>query len=161
MKLRQTATALTIGSFSVVSFTGVLLFADSGIGGIRATHEWIGILFVGFGLMHMLTHKKAFFRYFKTSSILLIVVVILTGGVIFSSSFDDIYSSARALELLSNTDIKTLSTVLKQDSGFVADQLRSAGLTLGQNTMSMIEIAETNQIDIHDVMDLLFQDKVK
>jgi len=161
MKLRQTATAVTIGSFAVVFLTGALLFADLGIGGIRATHEWIGILFAGSGVVHLLTHKKSFYNYFKTARVIVIVGTLLAGGVIYATSFNDIYGSAVAFDLLSNADMKTLCAVLQRDPGFVSDQLQSMGLAVDRTDMTMVEIAQANKIDIHDIMDLLFQSQIK
>ena len=131
------------------------------MGGLRAAHEWIGIVFAFAGLIHLATHKKAFSRYFHTGYSLLTAGVILAGGFIYGVSFTDIYASAAAFERLSKTEMNTLAAVLEHEPGFIADQLRAMELTVDHESMSMVEIADKNQIDIHDIMDILFRDAMR
>jgi len=89
MKLRLTATAITMGVFFMVSVTGLLLFAEWAPGGVRATHEWTGILFAAAGLLHLFTHKRAIYRYFHGTYGLVTAVSILAGVLVFYNAHGD------------------------------------------------------------------------
>ena len=53
MTIKKITTSLTIRFFLVVSITGILLFIELAPGSIRATHEWMSLLFVLTGLLYV------------------------------------------------------------------------------------------------------------
>jgi len=55
---------LAIG-FLVISVTGILMFFHIENGLIMNLHEWMGLLFVGVGIFHLVINWKAFLSCFK------------------------------------------------------------------------------------------------
>jgi hypothetical protein len=51
--------------FAAVAVTGVLLFVDVKNGPITVIHEWLGIVFVIAGLLHIILNFRQFLSYFK------------------------------------------------------------------------------------------------
>ncbi len=63
---RPWITPAVIGSFALLSVTGILMFfhLDSGLN--KLAHEWLSWIFVGVVVLHILLNSMAFKRYFKT-----------------------------------------------------------------------------------------------
>jgi hypothetical protein len=64
--LRPWATPLTIGSFVLMTGTGVLMFFDVVPGYVTVVHEWLSWLFVLGVLAHVLLHHRPFMRHLGT-----------------------------------------------------------------------------------------------
>ncbi|WP_370979580.1 hypothetical protein [Agaribacterium sp. ZY112] len=60
MNIRKFYTPLTIGSFLVASASGMLIFFEMGPGSVRATHEWLSVVFWGLASFISITTKSHF-----------------------------------------------------------------------------------------------------
>lgn len=73
--------------FAAISVTGVLLFFHIKNGSIVVVHEWLGLIFVVTGLIHLILNFRQFSAYLKlrrswiaiTAAALLILVLALAG----------------------------------------------------------------------------------
>lgn len=65
LHLRAWATPAIIGSFLVMSVTGVLLFFHLGPPLSEALHEWAGMVMVAGGVAHLWLNRRAFTVYFR------------------------------------------------------------------------------------------------
>ena len=157
MNIQKIATSLTIGTFSVVSITGTLLFFEISTGSIRATHEWMSLLFVLCGLLHIYSHWKIFFIYFSNQYLYFILSGLILGGALFGSSFNDIYSSGAAFEKVTNAKIVHLAPILNTSPDELVLKLRKVGVTTVTTDLSLNEIAKTNNLEVHDIIEPLFK----
>ncbi len=65
LALRAWATPAIIGSFLVMSVTGVLLFFHLEPPLSKSIHEWAGMVMVAGGLAHLWLNRRAFTQYFR------------------------------------------------------------------------------------------------
>ncbi len=157
MNIQKIATSLTIGTFIVVSITGTLLFFEISTGSIRATHEWMSLLFVLTGLLHIYSHLKIFSKYFTNKYLYCILTGLILGGVLFASSFNDIYSSGAAFEKIANAKIVHLAPIFNTSPNELVLKLRKVGVTQVSTDLSLNEIAKANSIDVHEIIDTLIR----
>lgn len=155
--IKKTTTSLTIGAFIVVSITGMLLFFDLAAGSIRATHEWMSLLFVLSGLLHVYSHKKALFNYFSNKYLIIIFTVLLSGGLLFISSFNDIYASGAAYKKLINAKLEHLAPIFNANAQEIDVKLKNMGLTLKSRDQSLNDVAIANGMDVHDIIESLLR----
>lgn len=62
---RKWSTPITIGSFVVISVTGILLFFHFSIGLNKFAHKWVGLVFVLFAFMHLISNFNSFINHMK------------------------------------------------------------------------------------------------
>ncbi|EKF76023.1 hypothetical protein A11A3_00975 [Alcanivorax hongdengensis A-11-3] len=88
MKLsREWATPLTMGVFTLMAVTGVLMFFHLNSGLNKLFHEWAGWLMIGGVLLHVLVNKTSFKRHFvagKTGPVIMLVCVLALAASFFS-----------------------------------------------------------------------------
>ena len=72
--------ALTIGSFIVISLTGILMFFHINIGLVKLAHEWLSWVFVVAAICHAIVHWKLLLGYFRNRAALAVMVPILVLG---------------------------------------------------------------------------------
>ena len=157
MNARQIHTPLTIGSFMVASITGVLMFFEIAPGGIRATHEWMSLLFVLAGLLHIYTNKRPFARYFADRTLLVIGTSVAAGGILYMLSFNDTYLAEASFQLLTRIEITQLSPLLDislEDMRIRLGELGVAAISSGQ---SLQDIAQVYDMDVHDLLETLME----
>ncbi|WP_363348340.1 DUF4405 domain-containing protein [Methylocystis echinoides] len=65
---REWATPLTIGAFSLMSVTGLLMFFHAEMGLNKLAHEWVGLVMVGGVAAHAIANWAAFKRYFLSGA---------------------------------------------------------------------------------------------
>ena len=157
MNIQKISTSLTIGAFIVVLITGLLLFFDISTGSIRATHEWMSLFFALTSLLHIYSHQKIFVRYFSNKYLYLISTGLILGGVLFAISFNDIYSSGIAFERISKAKIIHLAPIFDTSPDELIFKLKKAGVSTVSTEHSLNEIAETNSIDVHEIMESLIR----
>ena len=157
MNARQIHTPLTIGSFIVASITGVLMFFEIAPGGIRATHEWMSLLFVLAGLMHIYTNKRPFARYFADRPLLIIGSSVAAGGILYMVSFNDIYLAEASFQLLTRIEISRLSSLLDISPDDLRDRLSGLGITAVSSGQSLYDIAQIHDMDDHDILEPLME----
>lgn len=129
--LRTWATPVTIGTFIVISVTGVLMFfhADSGLN--KLVHEWIGLVMVAAVAAHVLMNWRAFTTYFKRP---VAVTLMGIGALVLASSFllggaDASPDGMRALMMsVGNARVATLAELAGEDTEAVLAALDAAGI---------------------------------
>jgi ABC-type branched-subunit amino acid transport system substrate-binding protein len=84
---RDWATPLTIGAFSLMSGTGLLMFFHAETGMNKLAHEWVGLVMVGGVAAHAVANWAAFKRYFLTGALsrgLIALGLLVMAGSFFS-----------------------------------------------------------------------------
>ena len=64
---REWATPLTIGAFSLMAVTGILMFFHLDTGLNKTAHEWLGWLMVGVVALHAIANFGGFKRHFVSN----------------------------------------------------------------------------------------------
>ncbi len=155
MKFKKLMTTLTIGSFVVASISGGLMFFEIAPGSVRATHEWMGVLFLIAGLLHGISHYKGIIRYFKSGYVFAIAGMICVGGFLYTSSINDIYSTGATFDMVIESRIDDLAPVFQQDPNQFRRTIQSLGFTVDRTDISLNEIAKSNNVEIYDVIEPL------
>lgn len=152
---RKPATSLTIGLFIVMSISGMLIFFEFGTGGIRATHEWTSIAFTVAALMHILAHQKPFTRYFKERTVAYILAACVAGGLLYVQSRNDLYAAEEVFQEVIHSELSGLTPLFGEDIGSVKQKISDLGVTVTDPTLSIFELAESNNKDVYDIIEPL------
>ena len=155
MNNRQLHTPLTIGSFLIASLTGLLLFIEVPLGGIRPTHEWMSLVFVVACGLHIFTNRKPFARYFSGSTLDLICTVILAGSLLFVLSAGDPYLADASYEMLVELEIRHLPLLLELEGQEIAARIQSLGIAIDSDAQSLRDLAAAADRDEHDILEAL------
>ena len=158
MNMRKFATSLTIGSFAISALTGVLIFLEFAPGGVRSAHEWMSLLFLAAGALHIFTHKNSFFRYFSGKYLVIMIATFFTGIVLYALSFNDIYASGTAFDKLVNARIEHLAPILNIDSETLVRRINATGVTVTGTDLSLNDIATANAMDVYDLIEPLLKE---
>jgi len=78
-------------SFAVVGVSGILMLLHIRVMGMRDLHEWMGVMLVIAGAIHLLLNWKVFLGYFRKRSALvaLAVAIVLSLGLVFAGAGED------------------------------------------------------------------------
>ncbi|GHA56491.1 hypothetical protein GCM10007086_33190 [Photobacterium aphoticum] len=154
MNTQKLATSITIGLFAVSAFTGLLLFFELSTGGVRATHEWMSMgLMVAVGC-HAYTHKKVFVKYFSQKLRMPMLVGLVAGVGLFALSFNDNYAAGEMFDAAVDAKLVSVAGVFGVTEQDAQTALEAAGLTVNSD-QTLSDIAEHNNADVYDVIDVL------
>ncbi len=156
MNNRKLATASTIGAFIVASVTGLLLFFEFGPGSIRATHEWISILFLAAVVFHVYVHQKPFVQYFKRNNVAPILAGLILGISLFVAAYNDIYAAEAVFQSAINSGLEDVVFLFGLDLSDAMDALHAQGIEIESQTQTISDIAKNNGLEVYDVLDPLF-----
>ncbi|WP_415892016.1 hypothetical protein ACMXYN_11900 [Neptuniibacter sp. PT8_73] len=131
------------------------MFFELSSGSIRATHEWMSLLFVVASSLHIYANKRPFIKYFSSTPLLIIVVSVLSGIFLYAISFNDIYAAEASFQLLTNIESSTLLPILDISQEEFLVRLKTIGITELDPEKSLYEIAQLHEIDVHDILELL------
>lgn len=129
--LRTWATPLTIGTFIVISVTGVLMFFHANTGLNKLVHEWVGLVMVAAVLAHLLLNWRAFTTYFKrpvAMTLMAVGAVVLAVSFAFNTGSEGGPDGMRALMMsVGNAKVETLAELAGKDTDTVLASLGAAG----------------------------------
>lgn len=77
---RSVITPFTVISFLLISITGVQMLLGMRNHFVGGLHEWVGLAFVLFGVLHLVLNWRVFLTYIKKP--IMVVLLILTIGLI-------------------------------------------------------------------------------
>lgn len=72
---------LTGFSFAIVSVTGMLMLFEVRLPGMKGIHEWVGLLFVIAGAIHLAFNWRAFVAYLRQRKALVVLALVLLFSV--------------------------------------------------------------------------------
>ncbi len=155
MNNRKLATASTIGTFLVASLTGLLLFFEIATGSIRATHEWISILFLLAVLFHVYIHKKIFLKYFQGKDIVPVLVGLFLGASLFIAAYNDIYAAGAIFDSVIDSELKEVVFLFDVNINDAVMVLEAEGVEVKNSSQTISDLANDNKLDVYDVIDPL------
>ena len=131
MKLREWATPLTIGSFTLIAATGILMFFHWDSGFNKTVHEWLGWGLLAAAILHAAANFGAFKRYFKNRTALIVIgvcLLILAASFVSPPGGDRKPPHIAATLAITNAPLSVVAQVANKDIAVVLDQLRRAGI---------------------------------
>ncbi len=157
MNARKLATASTIGTFIVASLTGLLLFFEFGPGSVRATHEWMSIVFLGAAALHVYVNQKPFVNYFKKHNAAPLLAGLILGMAIFIAAFNDIYAAEAVFHRALNSGLEDVVILFDVNAVDAIDMLQAEGIDIESPTQTIADIAATNGLEVYDVIEPLLK----
>lgn len=149
MKLnRDLATPLTIGTFAIMSVTGILMFFHADVGLNKLVHEWVGWVMVLAVALHAVVNWTAFKRYFVSSTSGRAIIVL--GLVALAGSFWPAGGNARggqpphimAMKAVASAPIATVAPLTGRPVQDVMAALAKAGLNLTGPDATIASVAQ-------------------
>ncbi len=144
MKLsREWATPLTMGSFSLMSVTGILMFFHWDTGLNKVAHEWLGWLMVVGAIAHAAVNWNGFCRYFMTGTMgraILVFSLLVTAGSFVSVSGkgqDGLPPHVMAVKAVTNAPLTTVAELSGKPVDQLMNQLKNAGIPVVSQSASV------------------------
>lgn len=147
MMAKNVPTTAVIALFLIISISGVLLLVHAGGFGIKAVHQWLGLAFVLFGLLHSAANWPLMKRYlfgFKGGIIFLVTVATLGLSSIGSTGSQAPPVKAVFATVL-HAPLKNVAVLCDREPDALAGQLRAQGYTVTGTDRSIEEIARENE----------------
>jgi len=160
MKAKTMSTTPVIALFMIISVTGVFLLLHIGSGGMKAIHEWLGLAFVAFGLLHARANWQLMKRYFaglKGAAIGLMIAATLGYSVLSPSSGHGGPDKAVFGQVM-RAPLTTIALLYGQEVNSLAAQLQAKGYTVASVESSLEDIAAQNNTRAFEVMNALAGD---
>lgn len=154
--------ALTIGSFIVISVTGILMFFHINLGLVKVAHEWLSWVFVVAAICHAIVHWKLFLGYFRNRVALAFMVpVLVLGGLslIPASGNGSRHPVVQVMARLEHAPLESVARLVESDLSAVIQTLKASGITVETASQTVAEIAEKNGKRPMDVLLILFADR--
>lgn len=152
--LRRWATPLVIGSFMLMTITGIMMFFHIEAGIIKIAHEWLSWAMVIAVGTHIFLHWKSFGRYFsqKAGIAVISLFTVITVASMFISGGDERRGPPggragmmAATQVLTNAPLDKLADLTGSTLEGLQAKLQEQGLTVDANMGSLDEIAKQNQ----------------
>ncbi len=158
-RLRTWAGALTIGSFIVMSVTGILMFFHLNVGMIKLAHEGMSWLFVLGAVLHVVINWRAFLGYFRTPLGAVIIGILVLVGAVSFLPVGGPHGRPPFMEIMGameQASLELVAQVLKRDPQTLIQQLQAQGIQVRQPTQTLAEIAAQNQKHSMEIWAALF-----
>jgi hypothetical protein len=146
MLTKNVSTTPVIALFVILSVSGILLMLHAGGGATKAIHEWLGIGFILFGVLHALANwnmTRRYLRGIKGAAIVMAIAVSLG-----FSSIDTSESKAPPIKAVFTTvlhaPLKNVAALFDKEPDVLAGQLRGKGYSVTGTDRSLEEIARAN-----------------
>lgn len=157
---KQISTTPTIALFLIVSVTGIFLLFHMGSGNLKVIHEWLGLVFVVFGILHALANWPLLKRYFggmKAVAIGLMVVAAVTFSVFPSTSSKGKNPMQSVIAQVKKAPLATIAILYGQETERVVQRLRDNGYTLANVDSTLEEIARQNNVPAEKIISVIHQ----
>jgi uncharacterized membrane protein SirB2 len=140
---RPWITPAVIGSFTLLSVTGILMFfhLDSGLN--KVAHEWMSWIFVGVVVMHILLNSIAFKRYFKTAvgkAVIFGFLVLLALSFVRMGSGDSKPPFIAPVQMMAAAPLSAVAQVAQLDVAEVTARLAARGITAHSPVQSVKDL---------------------
>lgn len=146
MALRSWATPLTVGSFVLISVTGILMFfhLETGLG--KVAHEWLGWVLVAGVAAHLWLNRRPFTTYFKRPAAMAIMgtgALVLVASLLMPVGGAGSVPVRQILGSLTTAPISTLAMLAGKEEASLLAALAAAhpGVTADQ---SLTDLAGAN-----------------
>jgi hypothetical protein len=140
---RPWITPAVIGSFMLLSVTGILMFfhLDSGLN--KLAHEWLSWIFVIVVVLHILLNNMAFKRYFKTvagKAVIFGFVAVLGLSFLRLGGGDSKPPFVAPVQMMAAAPLSAVAQVAKLDVSEVTARLAAKGIATQNPAQSVKDL---------------------
>jgi hypothetical protein len=158
--LRSWATPLTIGTFALMTGSGVLMFFDFVPGYVTFVHEWMSWLFVIACAAHVLLNSRSFMRHLAGRWGQASLVVFTMMLIVSTLSFGRITAPQLKWplsETLINARLSILADLRQSSDAQLVGALAAEGIR-ARSDQTVREVAAEHGLDEFHVLGLVFLD---
>jgi len=163
MAMKQWATPVSIGAFTISAVTGLCIFFDVEIGLVEPVHEWVSWMLVAGVSLHVVANWKQFSSYFSQKPALVIIgLALLVTTVALLPVFGEgeeggeVTGKKVAFALVA-TPLETVSVVAGMTPEVMVRRLEQKGLKGVTPSMTIEQIASNNGREGMEVMGAVFE----
>ncbi|WP_317622816.1 DUF4405 domain-containing protein [Ketobacter sp.] len=129
--------------------SGVMMFYHLGEDLVKTMHEWMGLLFVGAIVLHLLNHWAPFSRYFKSKQAVAIVILVfaVAGTWMVSSSVGggSEHPAKQLMKQVQQAPLTRVAALQGESEQDLVQRLQAAGVQVESAQQTLTELARTNQ----------------
>ncbi|RTL81371.1 MAG: DUF4405 domain-containing protein [Hyphomicrobiales bacterium] len=138
---REWATPLTIGAFSLMSVTGLLMFFHWDMGLNKLAHEWVGLVMIGGVAAHAAANWPAFKRYFLAGNlgrgIIAFSLAVLVGSFFSWTGQKRLPPPVMAMRAIVNAPLAKIAPLSGRSTEQAIAALAKAGVHVASGEMSL------------------------
>jgi len=150
--LRRYATALTAALFAIAAVSGVLMFFHLDGHLLTGLHEWLGMLFVGAALLHVMRNWTAFAKVAaaKRTRVLFGLFALVAVGFVAAANSQTTGGNPLAVlaKVTATAPISAVAPVLDMPVEELVARLEMAGIKVAGPEQSLTKIAATQGADV-------------
>ncbi len=158
--LNKYATILTITSFVIIAVSGVLIFFHIGEQYLKGMHEWIGMAFVIFSILHAIRHLKPVATYFKKrrTHVITALSMVVAAAFIIGAGLGDGkggHPFGRFAKASTNAPITSIAQVTNIPAETIINRFENAGIKGTGPNQSLKEISSSsgqNVVELYHIM---------
>jgi hypothetical protein len=158
---RDWATPLTIGAFSLMSVTGLLMFFRAETGMNKLAHEWVGLVMVSGVAAHAIANWQAFKRYFLTGAFSRGVIafsLIVLGASFFSwTGGKRLPAPALAMRAIVNAPLDKVAPLSGRSTAQAIADLAKAGVHVTGGDITLEQATDHNREMLGKAIAILFE----
>lgn len=149
MLTKNFSTTPVIALFAILSVSGILLLLHAGGSGAKVVHEWLGMAFILFGVLHALANWNLTRRYLRgVKGGIIVTAVIASLGFSGIDSSDSPAPPIKAvLSTVHHAPLKNVAALYGRSPDVLAGQLQDKGYAITGTDRSLEEIARANGTD--------------
>ena len=159
MLTKNVSTTPVIALFAILSVSGILLLLHAGGSGTKAIHEWLGMAFILFGVLHALANWSLTRRSLRglKGGIIATAVIASLGFSGINSSESQVPPIKAVLSTVHHAPLKNVAALYDTSPDVLAGQLRDKGYSIAGTDRSLEEIARDNRTDADTLLAVLSQ----
>lgn len=140
---RRVVTPVTASLALVIGISGVLMFFHLGEGAVKSAHEWLGMAFVLFILVHLMSNWGALSNHFRQGVARsgAAAVILATGLFLGSSASSESGGPERVFQALQEAPVASVAALFQVDETALRDVLAERGIVTDSGRQSLADAA--------------------
>ena len=138
---REWATPITIGAFTLMAVTGLLMFFHAERGLNKLAHEWVGLVMVGGVAAHATANWPAFKRYFLTGrlsrGVIAVSVLVLAGSFFSFGGRQQVPPPVMAMRAVVSAPLSAVAPLARRTTEQAIADLAKAGVVVPGGDVSI------------------------
>jgi hypothetical protein len=148
--LRRYVTQSTTAIGLVVGVTGVMMFFHLARDRVESAHEWLGVIFVLFAVLHVVRHRRGFvqmLRERRQHALFALAGLGVAGFLLASGGGHDGPSVHRLADRAMEVPLATLAPLVGIKADEAVLRLLAGGISGAQPGQSLISLAKANHVE--------------
>lgn len=168
---KSVITPFTVISFLIISITGIQMFLGIRNHFVSGLHEWVGLAFVLFGVLHLVVNWKVFLTYIrKPLTIVLLVLTIGATPFLFIGGQERGHGGeGRGMGMGRGNPMREISMYLEKaplahviplfdlDEKKAIEILKTNGIQISNGEQTLAEIAQANDKPFFEILAVFAQ----